>query len=87
VAKHFRHRMLPALETVRDLAVLFLHLLATGARLAGPGCAFRCGRIRARSGYLQHNWEFATNTSRSIAKDDQISHKAVLKIRRMFANH
>ncbi len=34
---------------MRDLAVLFLHLLATVARLAGPGGArSRGGRIRAR---------------------------------------
>src|SRR5262245_48869701 len=33
---------------MRDLAVLFIHLITTIARLAGPGGAFRGRRIRSR---------------------------------------
>lgn len=36
---------------MRDLAVLFLHLSATVARLAGPGCA---RAVMAESGLVRH---------------------------------
>jgi integrase len=69
---------------VRDLVVLFLHLLTTIARLAGPGGVRAVARVFRRDGVTVRAWRSAL---RDACRKAQVPHRLLHDCRRTAARN